>query len=142
MKFITKNLKFSLVLFFISTYSCISMNNNSQKYIYLSQFFDNEAIYNSLEHYFQQEEIIIYDDKKILSDKPISFGNSSKKIRIEITKPQHSNYFIVHNYTLNKNLASLILATSDLEKGIIYYSKRNHQNEKWKTMNIIPKNSR
>jgi hypothetical protein len=73
-----------------------------------------------------------------LVEKSKTFGIDSKKVIVETIKPLDDNYFIVYSFTLNENLASIVLATSDGDKGIIYYAEK--KKNKWAIMNIIPKN--
>lgn len=129
------NIVFILLLLF----SCTS-NNNNQKDIFLSEFFNNESVYESLAKYYPNQSLIVFDKEKLLIQK--SYGINNKNIKVQTIKPHDDNYFLVHNFILNKNLATIVLATSDMEKGIIYYLKRDKANEKWVMMNIIPKNSR
>ncbi|WBV59926.1 hypothetical protein PFY12_12865 [Chryseobacterium camelliae] len=135
-----KTIIFSIVIFFILSFftSCISLKKDRQKEEFITQFFNNESVYNSLEKYYTQRNIIIYDEKKELVEKSKTFGIDSKKIIAETIKPLDDNYFIVYSFTLNENLASIVLATSDEDKGIIYYAEK--KKNKWAIMNIIPKN--
>lgn len=137
---ISRKLLFSVFLLLL--YSCTNMNSKRQKNVFLSQFSNNESIYNSLSDYYRDEKIIIYDENKVLVDKGVILGSEVKKIEFVTVKPTNDKYFIVHNFILNRNLATVILASSDRESGIIYYLKRNDINEEWKSINIIPKNNR
>lgn len=137
-----KTIIFSIVILFALSFftSCISLKKDQQKEEFVTQFFNNESVYNSLESYYTQKNIIIYDEKKELVDKSKTFGIDSKKVIVETIKPLDDNYFVVYSFTLNENLASIVLATSDEDKGIIYYVEK--KKNKWAIMNIIPKNSR
>jgi len=131
---------FSIILLFIFSFftSCISLKKDRQKEDFVTQFFNNASVYNSLETYYPKKDITIYDEKKELVNAPKTFGLDSKKIKIETKKPLDDKYFIVYSFTLNENLASIVLATSDKDKGIIYYVEK--KKNKWAIMNIIPKN--
>ncbi|WP_294286521.1 hypothetical protein [uncultured Chryseobacterium sp.] len=131
---------FSIVTFFILSFftSCASLKKNGRKEQFITQFFSNESVYNSLKDYYSQKDIIIYDSKKELVNTPKTLEIDLKKIKIETTKPLNDNYFKVYKFNLNESLASIVLATSDGDKGIIYYVEK--KNNKWIIMNIIPKN--
>lgn len=126
----------------ITLCSCINVNSSSQKDIFLSQFFNNEVVYNGLSKYYPHKSIVIYDKENLLVKVSKTYGDISKSIKIETLKPLTEEYFVIYSFTMNKNLISLVLATSDMEQGVIYYLKRNKMNEKWTIMNIIPKSSR
>ncbi len=129
-------------LFFLSLYSCTIMNNKQQRNVFLSQFADNEVIYSSLSNNSSEKKIVIYDEKRIINEN-ITFKNVGKIIEFTNIKPQdNDHYFIVHNFILNKNLATLVLVTNDRNYGIIYYLTRKGNNDKWKHINIIPRNTR
>ncbi|KMQ59945.1 hypothetical protein ACM46_16940 [Chryseobacterium angstadtii] len=131
---------FSIVTLFIlfSLTSCASLEKNRRKEQFITQFFGNESVYNSLKDYYSPKDIIIYDSKKELINTPISFEINSNRIKIETTKPLNDNYFKIYSFNLNKSLASIVLATSDGDKGVIYYVEK--RNNKWVIMNIISKN--
>lgn len=131
---------FLIVIFFFT--SCASLKNNEQKGDFVTQFFNKESVYNSLESYYSKKNIIIYDEKKELVDKSKTFGIDSKKLIVETIKPLDDNYFSVYSFILNENLSMLVLSTSDGEKGVIYYIRRKDKTSSWAIMNIIPKNSR
>lgn len=135
-----KTIIFSIVTLFILSFftSCISLKKDRQKEEFVTQFFNNESVYNSLKDYYSQKSIIIYDNKKELVKRSKTFGIDSKKVIAETIKPLDDNYFIVYSFTLNESLASIVLATSDEDKGIIYYVEK--KKNKWAIMNIIPKN--
>lgn len=135
-----KTINFSIVAFFILSFfiSCVSLKKDRKKEQFITQFFSNESVYNSLKDYYSQKDIIIYDNKKELVNTPKFFEIDLKRMKIETTKPLNDNYFKVYSFNLNKSLASLVLATSDGDKGIIYYVEK--RNDKWVIMNIIPKN--
>lgn len=139
-----KTITFTIVIFFILCFfsSCVSLKNYEQKGDFITQFFNKESVYNSLESYYTQKNIIIYDEKKELVDTPKLFGVDSKKIKIEIKKPINDNYFSVYSFILNQNLSMLVLSTSDGDKGVIYYIRKKDKTSSWAIMNIIPKNSR
>jgi len=117
------------------------MKGTKQKDIFLSQFLSNEAVYNRLSDYYKSEEVIIYDKEKLLINTTKNYGSSSKNIKMEVIKPRHEKYFLIYSFTLNENLASIVLATSNMDYGIIYYLKRENNNN-WLIMNTIPMNSR
>ncbi len=137
------SIKILNILLLLILSSCVNINSSKQKDVFLSEFFNTESVYNSLIDYYSNKSIvIIYDKEKLLVQNLKKYGINNKFINIETEKPNNKDYFVVYNFTLNKNLATIVLATSNMDYGIIYCLKRNHENEKWKIMNIIPKNSR
>lgn len=139
-----KTIIFSIATLFTLSFftSCVSLKNNEQKGHFITQFFNKESVYNSLESYYPQKNIIIYDEKRELVDTSKLFGVDSKKIKIETEKPINDNYFSVYSFILNKNLSMLVLSTSDGDKGVIYYIRKKDKTSSWAIMNIIPQNSR
>jgi len=135
-----KRINFSIVTLLILSFfmSCASLKKDRKKEQFITQFFGNESVYNSLKDYYSQKDIIIYDNKKELVNTPKFFEIDLKRTKIETTKPLNDNYFKVYSFNLNKSLASIVLATSDGDKGIIYYVEK--RNDRWVIMNIIPKN--
>lgn len=131
---------FSIVtLFILSSFtSCVLLKKDRKKEQFITQFFGNESVYNSLKDYYSQKYIIIYDNKKELVNTPKFFEINLNRMKIETSKPLNDNYFKVYSFNLNKSLASIVLVTSDGDKGIIYYAEK--RNNKWVIMNIIPKN--
>ena len=132
----------SIILLFILSFfnSCISMRKEGHKDKFLLEFFNKDSVYNSLEIYYPQNNIIIYDEKKQLVGMPKLFGIDSKRIKIETIKPLNGNYFLVYSFILNENLSMLVLSTSDGDKGVIYYIRKKNKTSSWAIMNIIPKN--
>ena len=126
-------------LFVVSSFtSCALLKKDRKKEEFITQFFSNESVYNSLKDYYSPKDIIIYDSKKELINTPNSFKIDLNEIKIETTKPLNDNYFKIYSFNLNKSLASIVLSTSDGDKGIIYYVEK--RSNKWVIMNIIPKN--
>lgn len=136
-----KSIKILNILLLLVLFSCVNIKSNKQRDIFLSEFFNTESVYNSLIDYYSNKSIIIYDKEKLLVQNSKEYGINNKVIDIVTEKP-NKDYFVVYNFTLNKNLATIVLATSNMDYGVIYYLKRNNENEKWTIMNIIPKNSR
>lgn len=136
-----KSIKILNILLLLVLFSCANINSNKQKDIFLSELFNTESVYNSLIDYYSNKSIIIYDKEKLLIRNSKKYGINNKVIDIVTEKP-NKEYFVVYNFTLNKNLATIVLATSNMDYGVTYYLIRNNENEKWKIMNIIPKNSR
>ena len=136
------NIKFFFIIILVALFSCVNMKSSKQRNLFLSQFFNNEVVHDQLFKYYKTNQIIIYDKKNLLVENSKTYGNGSKNIIIQTAKPINENHFIIYSFTLNKNLASLVLATSDLDYGIIYYLKRDPINDSWLIMNVIPKNSR
>lgn len=103
---IKKTIIFSIAIFLILSFftSCISLKKDRLKEEFVTQFFNNESVYNSLETYYPKKDITIYDEKKELVNAPKTFGLDSKKIKIQTKKPLDDNYFIVYSFTLNENL--------------------------------------
>ncbi|MDQ1161507.1 hypothetical protein QE422_001875 [Chryseobacterium sp. SORGH_AS 447] len=136
----SRTIIFSIVTVVILSFftSCFSFKKNGKKEQFITQFFGNESVYNSLKDYYSQKDIIIYDSKKELVNTPKTLEIDLKRIKIETIKPLNDNYFKVYKFNLNESLASIVLATSDGDKGIIYYIEK--RNNKWIIMNIIPKN--
>ncbi|MBE4950867.1 hypothetical protein [Chryseobacterium culicis] len=127
------------ILFIASSFtSCASFKKDRKKEEFVTHFFGNESVYNSLKDYYSPKDIIIYDSKKELINTPKFFKIDLNGIKIETTKPLNDNYFKIYSFNLNKSLASIVLSTSDGDKGVIYYVEK--RNNKWVIMNIIPKN--
>ena len=122
--------------------SCSSININAQKDIFLTDFFNKESVYESLIDYYPNKSITIYDKENVLIQNSKEYGINDKIINIVTEKPKNKEYFVVYSFTLNKNLAMIVLNTSDMDYGIVYYLRKKQENERWAIMNIIPKNSR
>lgn len=132
---------FSIILLMCSCSTFKNINdNNNDKDSFKNDFFNNISVYNSLKDYYNTKNIIIYDREKTISTKKEIFNQNN--LEIVVNKPNGNNYFFVYSYILNKNLAMLVLSTSDGDKGIIYYIRKNDNKKSWNIMNIIPKNSR
>ncbi len=137
-----KYIKFLNVFLLTIFISCSSININTQKNTFLSEFFNTESVYESLIDYYPNKSITIYDKENMLIQNSKEYGINNKIINIVTEKPNNKEYFVVYSFTLNKNLAMIVLTTSDMDHGVIYYVRKNKENEKWAIMNIIPRNSR
>ena len=109
---------------------------------FLSDFFNKESVYESLIDYYPDKSITIYDKENVLIQNSKEYRINNKIINIVTEPPKNKEYFLVYSFTLNKNLAMIVLNTSDMNYGIIYYLRKNQENERWSIMNIIPRNSR
>lgn len=137
-----KYIKFLYVCLLIIQLSCANRNSNAQKDIFLSDFFNKESVYGSLIDYYPNKSITIYDKEQVLIQNSKEYGINNKIINIVTERPKKNDYFLIYSFTLNKNLAMIVLNTSDMDHGIIYYLRKNQKNERWTIMNIIPRNSR
>ncbi|WP_449397461.1 hypothetical protein [Chryseobacterium wanjuense] len=137
-----KYIKFLNIFLLTMFLSCSSININAQKDIFLTDFFNKESVYESLIDYYPNKSITIYDKENVLIQNSKEYGINDKIINIVTEKPKNKEYFVVYSFTLNKNLAMIVLNTSDMDYGIVYYLRKKQENERWAIMNIIPKNSR
>ncbi|ROH99384.1 hypothetical protein [Chryseobacterium daecheongense] len=101
----------------------------------MNQFFENNIVQSSLEEYYNKK-IIIYDEKKVLTNKPIQYQNDSISLNIQTTQPLDNSFFRIYDFILNKDLGFVVFSTSDRSQGILYYLKRNNKNNKWEIMEM------
>lgn len=137
-----KYIKFLNVFLLTMFLSCANRNDNARKDIFLSDFFNKDSVYESLINYYPNKSITIYDKENVLIQNSKEYGINNKIINIVTESPKSKDYFVVYSFTLDKNLAMIVLTTSNMDYGVIYYLRKNQENERWTIMNIIPRNSR
>lgn len=125
-------------LFFLLSCSTLKSYNKES---FLKQFFNNETVYLSLYKYYGNN-IVIYDEKKLITDKKLNFKIDSTKINVEILEPTGINFLRVHDFIIDKNLGFVVLSTYNRNRGIIYYLKKNPENKRWSIMDVKEKNAR
>ncbi|WP_187478114.1 hypothetical protein [Amniculibacterium sp. G2-70] len=134
------------LLYVLCLLSCANFTSKKQDQFFVSQFFNNEVVFDNLAKYYPRDNTIkIYDRKKELVDKSITYGSSSKKIKIDIyANENQQDYFVIYNFILNQDLATIVFATSDMEYGIIFHlQKIKIKNDmQWVVVNTIHKYSR
>ncbi|WP_261512645.1 hypothetical protein [Chryseobacterium paludis] len=122
--------------------SCASIKDNKQRNIFVKQFIGSEGITNSLQSFYDDKTITIYDENKVLVKENGTFHTLSQTINILTSRPTSNNYLMIKNFTLNQNLACLTFLTSDKEKGIVFYLKRKDNKEGWQIANMFKQNTR
>ena len=114
---------------------------NSEKNDFLNQFFNDNIVHSSLKGYYDGN-VIVYDENKVFTSKPLQFASDSLLIKIENTKPSNENYFKVYDFVLNKDLGFVVLSTADDHRGILYYLKKSAKSNKWSIMELKKRYSR
>lgn len=129
-----------MLLIFLLVLSCKSINY-SKTDDFVNQFFNNGSVYSSLSDYYKGD-VVLYDEKGIFTDNELKFKHDSVELYIRKVQPTSNNFFRIYDFILNKDLGFVVLSTSDRNKGIIYYLKRNKKDNKWSIMDISKRNSK
>ncbi|NIF07846.1 hypothetical protein F3J23_20665 [Chryseobacterium sp. Tr-659] len=135
---------FSIVLFSILSFftSCASLQKDKEKEIFVKQFVSNNGILNSLESFYNEKTITIYDENKVLVTDTKTFDTSPRTVNMVILKPQNNKYLSIKNFVLNQNLACLTFLTADREEGFVFYLRRKDNKNEWQISNMFRQHTR
>lgn len=130
-----------MMMLFLFLTSCKTFVSKSHKKNFSHQFFTNSIVCSTLQDYYG-DNILIYDSNKVLEKSTKHFSKDSVNIVIQNFEPQTKDFFRVHDFTLNQDLAMIVLSTEDRKKGVLFYLRLNKKKNIWEIMELTKRSSK
>lgn len=123
-----------LILVFLTLISCANTVKNNISFE--QAFFQNPQIINKLKNVAKKDKIKIYSNS-LISEKKLNFKQENTGIIIS-NEISDSN-FIIKQYTINKDLAFIVLWENDSNKTLWFYLNKGKNTKKWQVLDILEK---